>query len=189
MADVVRIYSTSGTTGHAELHSADPQPISTTGSTIAPRSYAASGVSAGERIVSTYNAGPVRRRRGARRLRPAGARPHPGRHRQHRAADDGDRAARSRRSWRCTPSYALHLVEWARAARHRSQPRPACERCWSRASRAAASRRCAPSSRPAGAPRSPRRWASATSAVSLWGECEEQAGHALLAAAASSMSS
>jgi phenylacetate-CoA ligase len=55
--DVVRIYSTSGTTG-------SPSYIPLTASDLenwitgSARSYAASGVAAGERIVSTYNAGP-----------------------------------------------------------------------------------------------------------------------------------
>jgi phenylacetate-CoA ligase len=56
-AEVVRIYSTSGTTG-------TPSYIPLTAGDLAnwvtgsARSYAASGVAAGERIVSTYNAGP-----------------------------------------------------------------------------------------------------------------------------------
>jgi phenylacetate-CoA ligase len=55
--EIVRIYSTSGTTG-------TPSYIPLTASDLdnwvtgSARSYAASGVSAGERIVSTYNAGP-----------------------------------------------------------------------------------------------------------------------------------
>ena len=56
-AEIVRIYSTSGTTG-------TPSYIPLTASDLdnwvtgSARSYAASGVAAGERIVSTYNAGP-----------------------------------------------------------------------------------------------------------------------------------
>ena len=56
-SEIVRIYSTSGTTGtpsYIPLTAHDLQNW-VTGST---RSYAASGVAAGERIVSTYNAGP-----------------------------------------------------------------------------------------------------------------------------------
>jgi phenylacetate-CoA ligase len=56
-AEVVRIYSTSGTTGtpsYVPLTARDLEDW-VTGSA---RSYAASGVSAGQRIVSTYNAGP-----------------------------------------------------------------------------------------------------------------------------------
>ncbi len=56
-SEIVRIYSTSGTTG-------DPSYIPLTASDLenwietSARSYAASGVRPGERIVSTYNAGP-----------------------------------------------------------------------------------------------------------------------------------
>src|SRR4051812_31310660 len=56
-ADIVRIYSTSGTTGM-------PSYIPLTASDLdnwitgSARSYGASGVRAGERIISTYNAGP-----------------------------------------------------------------------------------------------------------------------------------
>ena len=56
-AEIVRIYSTSGTTG-------DPSYIPLTADDLenwvaaSARSYAASGVAAGQRIVSTYNAGP-----------------------------------------------------------------------------------------------------------------------------------
>jgi phenylacetate-CoA ligase len=56
-AEIVRIYSTSGTTGTPSYIplTADDLDNWITGSA---RSYAASGVVAGERIVSTYNAGP-----------------------------------------------------------------------------------------------------------------------------------
>jgi phenylacetate-CoA ligase len=56
-AEIVRIYSTSGTTGtpsYIPLTAGDLENW-VTGSA---RSYAASGISAGQRIVSTYNAGP-----------------------------------------------------------------------------------------------------------------------------------
>ena len=55
--EIVRIYSTSGTTGapsYVPLTSGDLDNWITASA----RSYAASGVSAGQRIVSTYNAGP-----------------------------------------------------------------------------------------------------------------------------------
>ncbi len=55
--DIIRIYSTSGTTGtpsYIPLTAADLDRWTTASA----RSYSASGVSAGERIVSTYNAGP-----------------------------------------------------------------------------------------------------------------------------------
>ena len=55
--ELVRIYSTSGTTGTPSYVplTADDLDNWVTGSA---RSYAASGISAGQRIVSTYNAGP-----------------------------------------------------------------------------------------------------------------------------------
>jgi phenylacetate-CoA ligase len=56
-SEIVRIYSTSGTTGspsYVPLTSADLDNWVTASA----RSYAASGVSAGQRIVTTYNAGP-----------------------------------------------------------------------------------------------------------------------------------
>ena len=56
-AEIVRIYSTSGTTGAPSYIPLTEQDLDNwvTGSA---RSYAASGVASGERIVSTYNAGP-----------------------------------------------------------------------------------------------------------------------------------
>jgi phenylacetate-CoA ligase len=56
-SETVRIYSTSGTTGSPSYVplTADDLDNWVTGSA---RSYAASGISAGQRIVSTYNAGP-----------------------------------------------------------------------------------------------------------------------------------
>ena len=56
-SEIIRIYSTSGTTGapsYIPLTEADLDRWTTASAT----SYGASGVSAGERIVSTYNAGP-----------------------------------------------------------------------------------------------------------------------------------
>ncbi|HEY7179236.1 MAG TPA: hypothetical protein VH305_08680 [Gaiella sp.] len=109
--DIVRIYSTSGTTGsptYVPLTAPDLDAW-VTGSA---RSYAASGIAAGQRIVSTYNAGPF----------VAGA-----------ALDAFDRIGLSHvpvgtgnterlvgaiRSLRpeaavLTPSYAAYVVEWA----------------------------------------------------------------------------
>jgi phenylacetate-CoA ligase len=56
-AEVVRIYSTSGTTGTPSFIPLTARDLDDwiTGSA---RSYAASGITAGQRIVSTYNAGP-----------------------------------------------------------------------------------------------------------------------------------
>ena len=66
---------------------------STTGSPAPRAATPPRGSAPGQRIVSTYNAGPVRGRSGARLLRPDRPLPHPGRHREHRAARAGDRAA------------------------------------------------------------------------------------------------
>src|SRR5207248_10471284 len=56
-AELVRIYSTSGTTGAPTFIPLTESDLDNwiTGSA---RSYSASGIRAGERIVSTYNAGP-----------------------------------------------------------------------------------------------------------------------------------
>ncbi|MDX6476018.1 MAG: phenylacetate-CoA ligase [Gaiellaceae bacterium] len=56
-SEIVRIYSTSGTTGTPSYIPLTPSDLDNwvTGSA---RSYAASGIAAGQRIVSTYNAGP-----------------------------------------------------------------------------------------------------------------------------------
>jgi phenylacetate-CoA ligase len=56
-AEIVRIYSTSGTTGTPSFIPLTAEDLDNW-VTASARSYAASGVSAGERIVSTYNAGP-----------------------------------------------------------------------------------------------------------------------------------
>ena len=98
-AEIVRIYSTSGTTGapsYIPLTAGDLDNW-VTGSA---RSYAASGVAAGQRIVSTYNAGPFVAGAALEafgRHRPL---PHPGGDRQHRAHDARGRApaARGRRA-------------------------------------------------------------------------------------------
>jgi phenylacetate-CoA ligase len=109
--EIVRIYSTSGTTGSPSYIPLTAQDLDNwvTGSA---RSYAASGISAGQRIVSTYNAGPF----------VAGA-----------ALESFDRlglchipvgtgnterlmgaiAALEPEAAVLTPSYAAHLVEWA----------------------------------------------------------------------------
>lgn len=111
MSDIVRIYSTSGTTG-------TPSYIPLTQSDledwieISQRSYAASGVIAGERMVTTYNAGPfvagvtldAFARLGLCHI-PVGA-------------GNTERLMAAVQLLKptvlgCTPSYALHLAEWA----------------------------------------------------------------------------
>jgi len=109
--EIVRIYSTSGTTGaptYIPLTAADLDNW-VTGSA---RSYAASGIAAGQRIVSTYNAGPFVAgaalaafdRIGLSHI-PVGT----GNTERLMAAIDALRPEAAV----LTPSYAAHLVEWA----------------------------------------------------------------------------
>ncbi len=92
--EIVRIYSTSGTSGTPSYI-----PLTTgdldnwvTGSS---RSYAASGVEAGQRIISSYNAGPFAAGAALASFDRIGLSPHPDGHGKHRAADAGGRAARA----------------------------------------------------------------------------------------------
>ena len=91
--EIVRVYSTSGTTGTPSF-----VPL-TAGDldnwiTASARSYAASGIVAGQRIVSTYNAGPFVAGAALASFDRIGLCPYPGRHRQQRAPDALDRPAR-----------------------------------------------------------------------------------------------
>ncbi|MCU4653284.1 AMP-binding protein [Roseibacterium sp. SDUM158016] len=111
MDDVVRIYSTSGTTGtpsYIPLTAGDLENWVE----ISCRSYGASGLSAGERMVTTYNAGPfvagvtldAFARLGVCHI-PVGA-------------GNTERLMSAVQLLKptvlgCTPSYALHLAEWA----------------------------------------------------------------------------
>jgi phenylacetate-CoA ligase len=111
MGEVVRIYSTSGTTGtpsYIPLTRADLD----TWVRISARSYAASGSSPGERIVSTYNAGPFVAGAALAAFDALGL--------CHIPVGSGntERLMAAVRLLRpqilaCTPSYALHLAEWA----------------------------------------------------------------------------
>jgi phenylacetate-CoA ligase len=112
MDDVIRIYSTSGTTGtpsYIPLTRGDLDNWVRTSS----RSYAASGVSAGERIVSTYNAGPFVAGAALDAFNRLGL--------CHIPVGTGntERLVTAVRLLKpqtlaCTPSYALHLSEWAK---------------------------------------------------------------------------
>ena len=91
-AEIVRIYSTSGTTGaptYVPLTATDLENW-LTGSA---RSYAASGVTRRATGRDHVRRRPVRRRRGAGRVRPHRPQPHSLRHRQYRAPHAGNRAA------------------------------------------------------------------------------------------------
>jgi phenylacetate-CoA ligase len=171
--DILRIYSTSGTTGtpsYIPLTAADLDVWVRTSS----RSYAASGLSRGERIVSTYNAGPF----------VAGA-----------ALGAFDRlglchipvgTGNTERLMMAvdllkptvvamTPSYALHLAEWARQ-RGMDLPNSSVKRVMVAGEPGGGE--------PAMRAQLEAAWgASVTEAmgigdisVSLWGECEEKAG-------------
>ncbi|MGZ4155511.1 MAG: phenylacetate--CoA ligase family protein, partial [Actinomycetota bacterium] len=110
-ADVVRIYSTSGTTGA-------PSYIPLTAGDLenwvagSARSYAASGVEPGQRIVSTYNAGPFVAGAALDAIARIGL--------AHVPVGTGntERLVQAIRLLRpdavvLTPSYAAHLLEWA----------------------------------------------------------------------------
>jgi phenylacetate-CoA ligase len=171
--EIVRIYSTSGTTG-------TPSYIPLTASDLevwvrtSARSYAASGLTRGERIVSTYNAGPFVAgaalgafdRLGLCHI-PVGT----GNTERLIAAVDHLKPTVAA----MTPSYALHLAEWARQ-RGMDLARSSV-------------RRLMVAGEPGGGEPAMRAqleaaWgASVTEAmgigdisVSLWGECEAKAG-------------
>jgi phenylacetate-CoA ligase len=110
-AEVVRIYSTSGTTGAPSYIPLTAGDLDNwiTGSA---RSYAASGLTAGERIVSTYNAGPFVAGAALGAFDRIGL--------SHIPVGTGNtellmRAVDLLRPGAIvlTPSYAAHLVEWA----------------------------------------------------------------------------
>src|ERR671914_2165492 len=110
-ADVARIYSTSGTTGtpsYIPLTAADLESW-VTGSA---RSYAASGVARGERIVSTYGAGPFVAGAALAAFERIGL--------GHVPVGTGNTARLMHaieelrpEAAALTPSYAAHLLEWA----------------------------------------------------------------------------
>jgi phenylacetate-CoA ligase len=171
--EIVRIYSTSGTTGapsYVPLTAGDLESW-VTGSA---RSYAASGVAAGQRIVSTYNAGPFVAGAALASFDRIGL--------CHIPVGTGntERLLQAVEALRpeavvLTPSYAAHLVEWA------------AERAIDL--RASSVERVLVAGEPGGGEREFRArleegWgAKVTEAmgigdigVSLWGECEEQEG-------------
>jgi phenylacetate-CoA ligase len=111
MADVVRIYSTSGTTGTPSYIPLTKHDLSNW-ITISARSYGASGAAAGERIVSTYNAGPFAAGAALDAFAALGL--------CHIPVGSGntERLMTAVQMLRpeiiaLTPSYALHLLEWA----------------------------------------------------------------------------
>jgi phenylacetate-CoA ligase len=110
-SEVVRIYSTSGTTG-------TPSYIPLTGGDLdnwvtgSARSYAASGVAGGQRIVSTYNAGPFAAGAALAAFERIGLCHIPvGTGNSERLMSAIERLRPEAAV--LTPSYAAHLVEWA----------------------------------------------------------------------------
>jgi phenylacetate-CoA ligase len=110
-SEIVRIYSTSGTTG-------TPSYIPLTAGdldnwvTASARSYAASGIAPGQRIVSTYDAGPFAAGAALASFERIGLAHIP------IGTGNTERLARAIELLRpgaavLTPSYAAHLVEWA----------------------------------------------------------------------------
>ncbi len=110
-SEIVRIYSTSGTTG-------EPSYVPLTAGdldnwvTASARSYAASGITAGQRIVTTYNAGPFAAGAALGAFERVGL--------CHIPFGTGNTARLLQAVERLrpeaavlTPSYAAHLVEWA----------------------------------------------------------------------------
>jgi phenylacetate-CoA ligase len=171
--EIVRIYSTSGTTGapsYVPLTAGDLENWVVGGT----RSYAASGVAAGQRIVSTYNAGPfvagaalaVFERIGLCHV-PVGT---GNTERLMRAVAELEPEAVV-----LTPSYAAYLVEWA-AERDIDLPRSSVVRVLVAGEPGGGE--------PAFRAKLEEGWgAKVTEAmgigdigVSLWGECEEQEG-------------
>jgi phenylacetate-CoA ligase len=172
-SEIVRIYSTSGTTG-------TPSYIPLTAGDLenwvagSARSYAASGIAAGQRIVSTYNAGPFAAGAALAAFERIGLCHIP------MATGNTERLVRAVELLRpeaiaLTPSYAGHLIEWA-AERDIDLARSSVQRVLV-------------AGEPGGGEPAFRAWlqagwgATVTEAmgvgdvgVSLWGECEEQDG-------------
>ena len=167
--ELVRIYSTSGTTGEPSYIPLTPGDLDNwvTGSA---RSYAASGIGPGDRVLTTYNAGPFVAGAALDAFRADRRHTRAARHRDERppaaraggAAPDRDR-----------PHPVLRRVS-ARA--RRPQQARASVACSSRASREAASRGSARDSRRAGAQRVTEAMGIGDIGPSLWGECEQQDG-------------
>lgn len=111
MDDIVRVYSTSGTTGTPSYIPLTAEDLESW-IAISTRSYGASGLHAGERMVTTYNAGPfvagvtldAFARIGVCHI-PVGA----GNTERLMAAVQLLKPS----ALGCTPSYAMHLAEWA----------------------------------------------------------------------------
>jgi phenylacetate-CoA ligase len=172
-ADIARIYSTSGTTGTPSYIPLTARDIEDW-VTISARSYSASGVARGDRVITSYNAGPFVAGAALAAFDKLGL--------CHIPVGTGntERLITAVQALRpdavvVTPSYALHLAEWA-AARGIDLP-------------ASSVRRVMVAGEPGGGEPEMRArleagWGAKVTeamgigdiAVSLWGECEAQDG-------------
>ncbi|MGZ4402379.1 MAG: phenylacetate--CoA ligase family protein [Gaiellaceae bacterium] len=172
-SEIARIYSTSGTTG---VPSYVPLTAADLGNWVAgsARSYAASGIATGERIVSTYNSGPFVAGAALAAFDRLGACHIP------LGTGNSERLLLAIEYLRpqaavLTPSYAAHLIEWA-AERHVDLRRSSVRRLLVAGEPGGGE--------PAFRARLEAGWgAKVTEAmgigdigVSLWGECEQQHG-------------
>jgi phenylacetate-CoA ligase len=171
--DIIRIYSTSGTTGSPSFVPLTARDLAGW-VRISSRSYSASGLKRGDRLVSTYNAGPFVAGAALDAFNGLGITHIPV------GSGSSDRLMSAIRLLKpsvmaMTPSYALHLAEWARA--HGIDPA------------ASSIERIMVAGEPGGGEPAMRAkleqaWNARVTeamgigdiAVSLWGECEEQQG-------------
>jgi phenylacetate-CoA ligase len=172
-AEIVRIYSTSGTTG-------TPSYVPLTAGDLAnwvtgsARSYAASGVKVGERIVSSYNAGPFVAGAALASFDRIGL--------CHIPVGTGntDRLVKAIELLRpeavvLTPSYAAHLLEWA-AERNVDLRGSSVERVLVAGEPGGGEPAFRASLEEGWGARVTEAMGIGDIGVSLWGECEEQAG-------------
>ncbi len=173
MEELARIYSTSGTTGTPSYIPLTAQDLDNWVRTSA-RSYAASGIEAGQRIITTYNAGPFVAGSALDSFNRLGL--------CHIPVGTGNTerlmaavTLLKPHAIVCTPSYALHLAEWARQ-RDIDLPGGSVERVLVAGEPGGGE--------PAMREQLEEAWgASVTEAMgigdigaSLWGECEEKQG-------------
>jgi phenylacetate-CoA ligase len=171
--EIVRIYSTSGTTG-------TPSYVPLTAGDLAnwitgsARSYAASGVTAGQRIVSTYNAGPFVAGAALASFDRIGL--------CHIPVGTGntDRLVKAIELLRpeavvLTPSYAAHLLEWA-TERNVDLHGSSVERVLVAGEPGGGEPAFRASLEKGWGARVTEAMGIGDIGVSLWGECEEQAG-------------
>jgi phenylacetate-CoA ligase len=172
-SELVRVYSTSGTTGapsYIPLTAEDLEGWVT----VSARSYAASGVAAGERVVTTYNAGPFAAGAALAAFDRIGL--------CHIPVGTGntERLVRAIGDLRptaavLTPSYAAHLVEWA-AERDVDLRGSSVERVLVAGEPGGGEPAFRAALEQGWGARVTEAMGIGDIGVSLWGECEEQAG-------------